>query len=59
MVSGRRQSDLVTDAEVFQEVTHLGARDAIHAAVMANHDIDRILSFGSAFDLIPGVTRLS
>ena len=64
---------LVTDAEVFQEILHrfaairrldailarLGARDAIHAAVMANCDIDRILSFDADFDVIPGVTRLS
>ena len=94
---------LVTDAEVFQEVLHryvaidrrdaidpafdallgivdtvlsieledvqrartlvatprLQARDAIHVAVMQRHGIDRILSFDRAFDVIPGLTRLS
>lgn len=36
----------------------LSARDAIHIAVMAHHDIARILSFDSAFDRVPGITRL-
>jgi uncharacterized protein len=37
----------------------LSARDAIHAAVMQQHGITRILSFDSGFDAIPGVTRLT
>ena len=37
----------------------LSARDAIHAAVMQRHDIDRILSFDRAFDQIPGLTRIA
>lgn len=36
----------------------LSARDAIHVAVMQHHDIARILSFDSAFDRVPGITRL-
>lgn len=36
----------------------LSARDAIHVAVMQAHDISRIMSFDSAFDLIPGITRI-
>lgn len=37
----------------------LQARDAIHIAVMQNHDIDRVMSFDRAFDEVPGLTRLS
>jgi predicted nucleic acid-binding protein len=36
----------------------LSARDAIHAAVMQQHGISRILSFDSGFDAIPGMMRL-
>ncbi len=36
----------------------LSARDAIHVAVMEHHGIARILSFDSAFDRVPGITRL-
>lgn len=37
----------------------LSARDAVHVAVMEQHGIERILSFDSGFDGIPGVVRLS
>lgn len=36
----------------------LSARDALHIAVMEQHGIERILSFDSGFDSLPGVTRL-
>lgn len=36
----------------------VGARDAIHAAVMLNHDIDQIATFDGGFDRIGGLTRL-
>jgi len=36
----------------------LSARDALHLAVMERHGVDRILSFDSAFDGFPGVTRV-
>jgi hypothetical protein len=36
----------------------LSARDALHVAVMEQHGIERILSFDSGFDGIPGVVRL-
>ena len=35
----------------------LGARDALHAAVMQRRDVDEILTFDSAFDSIPGLRR--
>jgi uncharacterized protein len=37
----------------------LSARDAVHMAVMQQHSIDRILSFDTGFDGLPGITRLS
>jgi len=37
----------------------VSARDALHAAVMRKHGIDRILSFDQDFDRIPGIERLS
>lgn len=48
---------LVTDTELGSP--QLSARDALHLAVMEQHDIARILSFDSGFDGFPGVTRLS
>jgi predicted nucleic acid-binding protein len=36
----------------------LSARDAIHVAVMEQHDVGRIVSFDSGFDGLPGITRL-
>jgi len=37
----------------------LSARDAVHLAIMEHHGIERILSFDSGFDGVPGITRLS
>ncbi len=38
-------------------VSNLSARNALHAAVMAREEIDRIMTFDAAFDVIPGVSR--
>ena len=38
-------------------MSRLSARDALHAAVMAREDIDRIMTFDIAFDRVPGVSR--
>jgi uncharacterized protein len=45
--------------QIVQAYRQLSARDGLHTAVMEHHSIDRILSFDSGFDGIPGVTRLS
>jgi len=37
----------------------MSARDALHAAIMEQHGIERILSFDSGFDGFPGISRLS
>jgi predicted nucleic acid-binding protein len=35
----------------------LGARDALHAAVMQRRDVGEIITFDTAFDHIPGIRR--
>jgi len=37
----------------------LSARDAIHAAVLQQHGITRIISFDAGFDAIPGLIRIA
>jgi len=37
----------------------LSARDALHVAVMQGRDIERVLSFDSGFDGIPGIRRVT
>ncbi len=36
----------------------ISARDALHAAVMFNHEVDHIATFDQVFDRVPGITRL-
>ena len=36
----------------------LSARDAIHAAVMMQHQIPQIMSFDAGFDGLPGIERI-
>ena len=35
----------------------LSARDALHAAVMEHHDVERIMTFDQGFDVVPGISR--
>ena len=37
----------------------LSARDALHLAVMARHDITQLMSFDRGFDEYPGIERLA
>jgi predicted nucleic acid-binding protein len=39
-------------------VNGISARDAIHAAVMLNHDVEWIASFDTGFDGVPGIRRV-
>jgi uncharacterized protein len=39
--------------------TRLSARDALHVATMQAHGVVRVMSFDAAFDVVPGLTRLS
>ncbi len=36
----------------------LSARDALHLAIMEREKVDRIMSFDTGFDGVPGITRL-
>ncbi len=36
----------------------LSARDALHLAIMEEHEIEQIFSFDTGFDGFPGITRL-
>jgi predicted nucleic acid-binding protein len=39
--------------------THgISARDAVHAAVMLNHEIGSIATFDAGFDQVPGIRRM-
>jgi hypothetical protein len=40
-------------------VTGLGVRDALHAAVMLNHDVTEIATFDEEFDRIDGLSRVT
>ena len=44
--------------DVVLSSTTLSARDALHVAVMQQHDIQEILSFDRGFDDVPGIRRL-
>jgi len=47
-----RARDLMFDTE------GISARDAIHAAVMLNHNIEWIATFDAGLDRVPGVRRM-
>ena len=44
--------------EILCATRGLSARDALHAAVMANHDIRTIATFDTGFDAVSTITRL-
>jgi predicted nucleic acid-binding protein len=45
--------------DIVLRYTTLSARDAIHAAAMAEHGIERIMTFDRGFDTYPGVERVA
>jgi uncharacterized protein len=44
--------------DLMAEVQGISAREAIHAAVMFNHEMEWIASFDAGFDRVPGIRRL-
>ena len=44
--------------DLLAEVAGISARDAIHAAVMSNHDLEWVASFDAGLDRVPGIRRL-
>ena len=50
-------ADVVRAREFVVGMSELSARDALHAAVMTRENIERIMTFDTAFDRIPGISR--
>jgi hypothetical protein len=44
--------------DLLQTVPGISARDALHAAVMLNHQVEWMASFDRGFDAVPGIRRL-
>ena len=44
---------------LLMDVGRISARDAVHGAVMLNHDVELIATFDQGFDRVPDVERLS
>jgi predicted nucleic acid-binding protein len=44
--------------DLLLELDGISARDAVHAAVMENHQVELIASFDEGFDGVPGLRRL-
>jgi predicted nucleic acid-binding protein len=61
-VTGRVSSVTLPDTDRARDFlcsgTDISARDAVHAAVMLNNDIERIATFDSGFDRIAGIRRI-
>src|SRR5512135_1204215 len=53
------RTDIEDAKDTMLRYQRLSARDALHLAVMASHDITRLMSFDRAFDEYPGITRLA
>lgn len=51
-------SDVERARALVSGLTDLSARDALHAAVMEHHGIERIMTFDRDFDSIPGICRV-
>jgi predicted nucleic acid-binding protein len=43
--------------DLLTRIHGLSARDAVHAAVMLNRGVERIATFDSGFDRVPGIRR--
>ncbi len=51
--------DVEQASQVLLAYDGLSSRDALHVAIMKRHGVDRIMSFDSGFDRVPGIERLS
>ncbi len=50
-------ADVERAREFVLGVSNLSARDGLHAAVMARNGIELIMTFDTAFDAVPGISR--
>lgn len=53
------RTDVERARRLLRTTPTLSARDAVHIAVMYGRDIERILSFDTGFDGLPGIVRVS
>jgi predicted nucleic acid-binding protein len=53
------RQDVEAAKDVVLRYSAISARDAVHAAVMQRHGIDRIMTFDRGFDALPEVERFS
>jgi len=52
------REDVERARRVVRTTSRLTARDALHIAVMQRRDVDRVLTFDSGFEGVPGLTRI-
>lgn len=52
------RQDVEAAKKVLDGMPGVSARDALHIAVMRRREVDRILSFDTGFDGVPGLTRV-
>ncbi|MDA1081788.1 MAG: type II toxin-antitoxin system VapC family toxin, partial [Gemmatimonadetes bacterium] len=52
------QADVERAKTLLFGLSALSARDAVHAAIMQRHEIDRILSFDAGFDAVEWIERI-
>jgi predicted nucleic acid-binding protein len=50
--------DVQRARDILLETKGLSARDSLHLAVMERHGVQRIMSFDTGFDDVPGIARL-
>lgn len=53
------EAEDVRRASAIVRSSRLGARDALHVAVIQRHGVARVLSFDRAFDTVPGILRIT
>jgi predicted nucleic acid-binding protein len=53
------RKEVETARRLLETIPRLSARDAVHVAVMQQHGIERVMSFDSGFDGIPGIERVA
>lgn len=53
------RTDVEQAKDILLRYQNLSARDALHVAVMARHDITELMSFDRGFDAYPGIERLA
>lgn len=58
VVMGVTLADTDRARDLLSVVDGISARDAVHAGVMLNHEVEWIATYDSSFDRIPGIRRM-